>query len=862
MNLGIYMRSVDKQQQFYTDRGKWRIAFSKDIDYVVKGFTSMDSLTPLLPHFPDSAAQISQHMQSAIEGGVPRPVGAHLLERMMKFVDDMILFYRKHSHNLDNLHAKVADSSSKREFTLAELAIKGVGIPEEELNDISLFAVHWASCRKKFLIEHDRSSVFADHYVVQPLSMATTIDTVITWVHEHQEHDVNKAEGKSPKNFAGHPLQRFLTKARRLIQDSRDRRPSTLMGIVGPSTEEVKKGEGDGGAMYREITGLEFDEDDRTIIRFLVHYSIPPRQMVSSWLRSAGSHIMRATDMYGSMEANASTMPLFLQEIGIISPWENLRLLDQSLALPGHGVSKEADGAWLRVERQCKEFKPSDSMKNMRTDWGDLPVYCVDSPGAQEIDDAVSLERIPGSDDTFWVRVHVANPSAFLRSNNPIAEYAALRNQSLYVPERTYPMLPKSFTNHFSLARDSPTLTFSAKMNLKGEVLDTNITNGIVRNVIYASHDMLRELFGAIPEDTTDRLKVGGDITWEEPVKRLDETLSDNDKETFRILRQLLVGFRKTRLQNGAIEYPMANNSSVLIDAGRALEPYVKRADCSRHFVGDPTIHLPMQPIDPHEVPDQSKRYLISITMNLACYVAGKWCAERNIPAVYDGTWYHPEYPPLTNENLKEAGGDGWRKFAPPKATSSAEPLHHVALGLPAYVKTTSPLRRYIDLLAHFQIEAALRYEREHSTHFDYTKNTDVLPFTKQAIEAYIDRSKWRVNALKDVDRSSRQFWACLLLFRAFYFEECKLPETFRVLLQKPYSFTPMLGTEFQDGYMGVMSDLGVKCQVAVPKHLEGEVDVLSLVDAKITEVNMARMIVSVETTGLVKRFERVGEWA
>lgn len=829
---------------------------------MVKRFTSMDSLNPLLPHFPDSAAQISQHMQSSIEGGVPRPAGAHLLKKMTQFVEDMLLFYRKHSHGLDNLHENVSDTWDKREFTLAELAVEGLRIGEEELNDPSLFAVHWASCRKKFLIEHDRSSVFADHYVVQPLNMATTIDTVTTWVHEHQEHVVSSAAGTTSNLFAKHPLHKFLTKARRLIQYSRERRESTLMGIVGPSAEKVNKGEGDGGAMYREVNGLEFDDDDKIIIRFLVHYSIPPRHMSSSSLRSAGSHIMRAVGMYGSMEANASTMPLFLQEIGVIAPWENLRLLDQSLALPGHGISKEADTAWSKVERQCKEFNPSDSMKNMRTDWGDLPAYCVDSPNAQEIDDAVSLERVPGSDDTFWIRVHVANPSAFLPPHSPIAEYAALRNQSLYVPERTYPMLPRPFTERFSLARDSPTLTFSAKMNLKGEILDTDITNGIVRNVIYASHDMLRELFGASPEDTADRLKVGGDITWEEPAKRLDETLSETDKETFRILRTILLGFRETRLQNGAIEYPMANNSHVIIDAGKTLDRYAERADYSRHFDGDPIIHLPIQPIDPHKVPDQSKRYLISITMNVACYVAGKWCAERNIPAVFDGTWSHPEYPPLTNENLKEAGGDGWRKFAAPKATSSAEPVHHVSLGLPAYLKTTSPLRRYVDLLAHFQIEAAMRYEKEHSTRFDYTKNPAILPFPKEGVETYINRTKWKVNTIKDIDRSSRQFWACLLLFRAFYFDECKLPETFRVLLQKPYSFTPMLGTEYQDGYMGVMSELGVKCQVTVPKHLEGEVDVLSLVDAKITAVNMARMMVSVETTGLVKKYERVGEWA
>lgn len=796
-------------------------------------------------------------MQSAIEGGVPRPAGAHILREIANFTSEVLHFYREHAKQLDNLHHYVADQVDKREFTLAELALEGLGLNEENLNEVSLFAVDWASRRHKFLIEKDQGSLFTDHYVAQPKRMASILETVTNWVHEHQGYHVRAAMGMPSSDLRSHPLQQFIQKAKKLIHISRKYRSPTVMGSVGPTSGC----EGDECKVQANDT---FSETDQVILEFLLHYSITPRQMTSATLRSTGSHIMRATGMYDTMEVNASTMPLFLQELGVVSPWENLRLLDQNLALPGHGVSIHADNAWDEVQKECErvETNLTDSMKDMRRDWGDLLVYCVDNPGAQEIDDGVSLER--AGDDTYWVRVHVANPSAFLEHDGLIAKYAASRLQSLYVPERTYPMLPKGFTHkHFSLAAGRPSLTFSAKMNLQGDILDTEITNGTVHNVIYTTHDMLTEFFEPGLNLRSQPLQVGKKI--QQP-QDSPETLSDDDKNTFRTLRQLLLAFRDHRRRNGAIDFPYSDNTSLTVDHGSTLEPYKMQVKQSHFHLSDPSISLGVSTKDPHEVPDLTKRYLISTIMNLAGYVAGKWCADRSIPAVYDGTWFHPEYTQLTSENIAQSGGDAWRKLAAPRGFSSPTPIHHSPLGLDYYVKCTSPLRRYIDLLAHFQIEAALRHE--HSTRTPLTTSTisSTLPFSHKDIESFISRSLWKSLALRDCSRASYQFWACLLLFRAFYFDDSptSLPDTFPVLLEKPYSLTALLGTEFQDGFLGVISSLGVRCQVVVGEEFQAEnrLHVGTLVDARITEVNMARQIVVMELVGVVKPFERVGEWA
>ncbi|PLB51552.1 exoribonuclease complex, subunit Rrp44/Dis3 [Aspergillus steynii IBT 23096] len=865
LSFAVYVRSMFKQQQFYTLRGKWRVADDRDIEYVIKGFAPRELVTPLYPHFPDNIAQLSRHLQSTIEGGVPRPVGAPLLRMVNAFDEQVQEVFQTYSNQLVNMHDTVADENDKMEFTLEELACRALGVEKDQLTDATLCAVHRVACRNQFIIAQDRSSLFSDHYLVQPKRVAQTLETVTAWVRAHQEYLIRLRSNKALAVPIEAPMLQFIQKAQRLIRLSRKVRSPTIMGSVGPTATRFQPGEEGKPMAFRQVSTEQFNSNDRIIIEFLQLWALPTGQMNSGVLRSTGSHIMRSTGMYDGLDLTAATAPLFLQEIGAIAPWENLRLLDQSVALPGHGISPSSDAAWADVQEACKKLKSDgveDTMQNARTDWGDLPVYCIDNPDAQEIDDGVSLERIPGSDDTFWIRTHIANPSAFIDSNHSIMEYAASRVQTLYTPERTYPMLPESLTRaHFSLAPNRPALTFSAKMNLKGEVLETDVSNGTVRNVIYITHHKLRDLFEPDGKGHVRTLEVGGGFQNEPPRKNMRETLSPEDEDNFHTLRNLMLAFREHRRKNGAMEWPTPIDTPVSMTAGlKPLAPYNMRVNEGHYTLGDPVIRLHQRDVDPHEVPDLSKRDLVSLLMNLACWVSATWCAERNIPVIYDGTHYHPEYPHLTNNNINKFGGQSWFQLAAPKGMSSSSPSHHVPLGLDAYVKSTSPLRRYTDLLAHYQIEAALRFENKHGRRFDATADESILPFSREYVDNYIDRSRWKRNRLRNIDRGSKQFWGCMLLFRAFYFVECKLPESFKCLVHKPFTANPTVGPQSGQVFAGVITSLGLRCQILAPAEL-ADIDILSVVEAKIIQVDLSRLLVIMEATRVVKPFERVGEW-
>ncbi|KAJ5778721.1 hypothetical protein N7520_001967 [Penicillium odoratum] len=909
----IYVQSIQRRPQFYTTRGNWRLCKARELDYVIKGFAPPELLDAIKPYFPNTVPLVNYEIQSVPEGGVPRPLGAPLLEMMNNFQAHVLDFYRLNSAKLDNMHDLVADDSEFRRLSIEELTMKVLDIEESELNSVNLFVVHQAVRNNSFLIEKDSTSLFSFMYLVQPKRIAKTVETVTTWVHEHQDyltrfamrhtrqtyHDqiATTTSGMTADKFSQHPIQRFTAKAQRLIRLSRRSRSPTIMSSVGPTSQQFKAGQ-DGKAMvFREVLTEQFDRNDQIIIEYLQLYATPSVIMPSGTLKSTASHIMRVTGMYNTLGLSDTSTRIFLQELGVISPWENLSLLDQNLMLPGHGVSLLEDMRWEEIEESCKDADSLvDSMQHLRKDWGNLPVYCIDDVTAQEIDDAVSLERIPASEDTFWVHIHVANPTAFLQNNDPIIEYAASRLATTYAPERTYPIFPESLTQgHFSLAPGRPALTFSAKMNLDGEILDTAVANGTVHNVISLTHRTLRKYLNPDFNESQETLTVGNLIDTPLPRgKDFRETLTAEDKDTFTILRKLMLGFRTQRQKNGAMDMQsLRPNMLLTVQAGtEPLKPYEIQVTEGRLFIGDPTIQLRIQDSNPHEVRDESKVYLVSMLMNLAGHIAGQFCATRNIPAVYDGTWYDPEYERVTPENMSQFGGQKFLHLAMPRAFSSSEPVHHHMLGLDAYIKSTSPLRRFTDVIAHYQIEAALRFEAEHGRPFDGVidmldqieeahnqalpaeteaeaestskyeseSNSPPLPYTKSDIDSHILFSAPIRARLREVSNYSNQHWACMLLFRAFYFAGCPLPETFPVVLRMPRVLPVRDGTV----YSGVIANLGVGCSVTITDDCPDKerMNIFGIVDAKIVAVDMASLEVKMEAVGLIREYERVGEWA
>jgi hypothetical protein len=205
----------------------------------------------------------------------------------------------------------------------------------------------------------------------------------------------------------------------------------------------------------------------------------------------------------------------------------------------------------------------------------------------------------------------------------------------------------------------------------------------------------------------------------------------------------------------------------------------------SRHYIGDPIIYLSSAR---HARSDlASRRYLIDSLvmqlMSIASEMAGLWCRQREIPAIYHGSLAKPGLPPSKLSKLERH-----EQRAVLRHQLSSTPLPHVLINCNQYMRFTSPLRRYSDLIGLWQIDAYLRLGeisgKSPSRIVGYDK-TGELPFSKVQLDEYIAEN---AQTIKDLDRlmaRSKKHWTHQAFFRAFHFKEATLPDVWDLVIER-----------------------------------------------------------------------------
>lgn len=149
-----------------------------------------------------------------------------------------------------------------------------------------------------------------------------------------------------------------------------------------------------------------------------------------------------------------------------------------------------------------------------------------------------------------------------------------------------------------------------------------------------------------------------------------------------------------------------------------------------------------IRPIDRH-----GSRAMVTELMLMAGEAAARYCSERGLPIPY-ATQPAPEQ--LQTPVGMAAMYACRRQFKPSR--TSVEPGSHFGLGLTAYARATSPLRRYADLLVHQQIRALLRGNE---------------PASAEQISARAGEADQSGIAVRRTERQSNQHWKLVYLSRA-----------------------------------------------------------------------------------------------
>lgn len=840
--LAVFVQQFDSVSQFFSINGRWCHSILGKVSFAITGCIDPALLEPLLPFMPTdpdkatlrSEVHVPLHLAAAVRTA---------LERMTLEAENI---YRTNAPVLDSAYATLADPARTRMMTLTQIAktLLGHNDPDWTPSPAALLAVRKALSHHEFQFRSDaRSHRLTNVFAIRPKNDVQVVETVHQWIREYHEHlalTANKPSGHVEKRSKGAAyVDEFLNKARRLIANSRKYRdPSPA--CIGPTKTPLPAMGQSSGTQF--VWGEPFTSTDKQIINFLQAWVLTGQFDRNSGLHAACASLLQATDCYQASvyqhlgtyhptvnQMKRSTGLLFLQEIGVLSPFENRFLYDEQLMLPTVRLSRNLERLNAKAELLRRNPDFEDSMADLRRDWGSMTVFCIDDAGAQEIDDGVSIERVEGQASQFWVHVHVANPTAFFDKTHTLSGLAAHMTETVYTPETSFPMLPKWATQgYFSLHRNSPVITFSTRISRTGSVLETKIQPGIIRNIVSITPSEVASLLGESPSIETRRIVVGGNVPAADSVRPVPQ-LSTDQLGDLQELYTAAQALWETRKAAGGIRFsnlgPLVRVFEDPTQAGVTWNP--PSIDRARLVLGDPTIELAYQTHKGFIQLNINPKNIVEEMMVLACSAAASWCTERHIPVIYRGTIQTPLANGESTEQLRPLLQSYWERSEEPplelamrytrslgRAIAHFATLPHNIIGVPGYVKVTSPLRRFSDMIAHWQIEAAIRYEAKTGKKFDAAKLTtasqSILPFSQRQIQESIVTLSPRERIINLTKQSSAQFWTNMAFLRAFHHKEALLPKVFKFWVRKVSEDV----VESWRGALGLLPELGIKAKM------------------------------------------------
>ena len=806
----------------------------------------------------------------------PRHAGAQLLKKMVLFHHAADEIFRANADRLVRAYEIVAPSQPDAgaiTMTLDQIAMTVLQKKQKsELTPEMALAVHRAMVSSQNVQCEQVTSRQDLRYQVYPHHNLVGISQVKEWVRDFQETIVENATQSSViEQIHNHslkstnPIHRFVRKARTAITVSRRTRKVLPNGCLGPSSVNVGVTE-NSMMTYRHVGGQQFNQEEKIILQYLDAWVLSRYLNELTPLPALGPMILRAVGMYEEHELDSAIGFTFLQELGVISPWENRSLYTIfDLKLPGHGPGFEETTQLL--QEASDEFNSTaplqDSMAVYRKDWGDLPVFCIDSETTVERDDGVSLEAVQNSETEYWVHVHVANPSAFIPPDSSLAKYAAQVAESVYLPERKYPMLHPSLTaSQLTLAKGRPCLTFSARLSISGDVLEKRVIPGIINNVQNMTPHDVSVALGIDQNEETESVslaRVGGDFPTlsHQQVSKLDQQLPQSDVSILQKLLDLSQAVRHRRSRNGSLDFSQyfkVGSVFPRLFLGDNVPNFQLRDYSTSVYEGDPIIG-----IEKRTALFTPPTQMVTDLMILAGEVCASWCVDRNIPIPYRGVLRNPEPASPPEEFWKTIIEPQIAKYGHAtqndmyeymrsvgQAAVASYPLEHVALGIPAYCKTSSPLRRHVDLYTHWQVEAAIRQEAKTGTSLIGSTDESYLPFSRAAVDEYASTVLHRERKVLHLVRASTRHWIVQALFRAFHFKEAPLPDTFQVRASEPYGDThPGIIDEWDARVRMVLNDVAMR---------NGGIKTEDLWEVKICQVNTHYKNIEVEPLKLLKR--------
>lgn len=737
--IAVCLGYINGHYHFYTANGLWAVASAINTNFIQRNFATEAEMRPVIEKLPKGKLSKAEVHEMRLRGqGPDRVAGAALLHKMNQFVEDTDEMLQKYATRFEKAH-EIVSAGDERYLTLDQ--IKDRLLAKEDLKLPTpphlLYAVHRTVFNDDvgFRIAGDLSYSSTSKWLFEitpreDVSLINNMQTLVRLFTDIPGRLNTSISSLSTSQLNQSQLGRFIVRARAAIEESRQIRDWTPYGILGPAKKQ------------RSGTAQAWTNVDMSILHFMLLWAGYDQFSPSSRLHWIGSTILRATGKYKHVEyLSASTAWTFLQEIGYITPWDFHERY--TLRVPGAKISREGGFVPFQLGSEgIRPFLTQDVFDGKRHDWASLKAFAIDSKSTSDVDDAVSVEATD-TPDKHWIHIHVADPASRIRHQNALGERASLTPMTLYVSGHYSNIwgVKDEVQKLFSLAPDRPCLTFSGLVNDEGELLEYKITPAKLQEFIYMTPEDANAAAGAQTAKLSSEFVNAESFIVGEPSEEVPPTrqltapseLQPIDLDSLKTLYRLAEARHQKRLANGATpQWPLWPKVETSFDNASIDHTPMGLMTCN----GDPTIKISWK--------DNESRMVSSI-MVLAGEIAARWSADRNIPIPYLSqpkaeknrellkTYTKEVYYPLLSSGKETPEHFTQLLTLVGKTELSTKPARHFFMGVDMYAKVTSPLRRYSDLLAHWQIENALAQEMD-------TGKVVVqkLPFPRDALDQEI----------------------------------------------------------------------------------------------------------------------------
>ncbi len=341
------------------------------------------------------------------------------------------------------------------------------------------------------------------------------------------------------------------------------------------------------------------------------------------------------------------------------------------------------------VEEEAARVAPTDyeAEAKRRRDFRDVTTFTIDPVDAKDFDDAISVKMLGGG--RYEIGIHIADVSHYVRPNTVLDREAVRRGTSIYLVDRTIPMLPEVLSNNVcSLMPKVDRLAFSAVFTLDDK--------GIV-------HD---RWFGETVIHSNRR------FTYEDAQEVLDKKDGEFYDE-LALLSRISKEIRAERARSGAIAFEQDEVKFKLDAAGKPIEIYKKTRINTMLIIEDfmllanrevaawvynrykgPEAKNAVFVYRIHDAPDPEKIDELAIFLRAIGYDLeheGGAVSGVSVNKLFKQIEGAPEESLIKTATMRSMA----------KAVYSTKNIGHFGLAFRYYTHFTSPIRRYPDVMVH-----------------------------------------------------------------------------------------------------------------------------------------------------------------